>query len=148
MGFVLPMRRKPDETNHIGAMEGHTSPTSGRVTSVIRVEQVRLGLMWAAELQVAAIGSGYGVSVASHDLIQNEALVQRFYGELWNRWQLSLADEIVSDALRFRGSSGTECEGRDEFKRYVRTVRAAFPDLHNRIDEILGGLLSIERNFD
>lgn len=47
---------------------------------------------------------------------ENEALVQRFYNELWNRWQLDLADEIVSDDLRFRGSLGTECKGRDEFK--------------------------------
>lgn len=70
-------------------------------------------------------------------LRENEALVRRFYGELWNRWQLDLADEIVSGDLRFRGSLGAECEGRDEFKRYVETVRAAFPDWHNRIDEIL-----------
>ena len=68
---------------------------------------------------------------------ENEALVQRFYDELWNRWQLDLADEIVSDDLRFRGSLGTECESRDEFKLYAGTVRKAFPDWTNRIDEIL-----------
>lgn len=68
---------------------------------------------------------------------ENEALIRRFYGELWNRWQINLADEIVSDAVRFRGSLGTECEGRDEFKRYAGTVRAAFPDWHNQIEEIL-----------
>jgi steroid delta-isomerase-like uncharacterized protein len=63
--------------------------------------------------------------------------VRRFYEELWNRWQLELADELLAEELRFRGSLGTECDGRDEFKRYVETVRAAFPDWHNRIDEIL-----------
>ncbi|HXS34012.1 MAG TPA: ester cyclase [Solirubrobacterales bacterium] len=68
---------------------------------------------------------------------ENKALVQRFYNELWNRWQLDLADEIVSEDLRFRGSLGTECEGRDEFKLYAGTVRVAFPDWDNRIDEIL-----------
>lgn len=68
---------------------------------------------------------------------QNEAVVRRFYDELWNRWQLGVADEIVSDALRFRGSLGAVCEGRDDFKRYVETVRVAFPDWYNRVDEIL-----------
>ncbi|MGC1853711.1 MAG: ester cyclase [Solirubrobacterales bacterium] len=67
----------------------------------------------------------------------NEATVRRFYDELWNRWRLEVADEIVSTTLRFRGSLGTVCEGRDEFKRYIEGVRAAFPDWHNRIDEIL-----------
>jgi predicted ester cyclase len=70
-------------------------------------------------------------------LDENEAVVRRFYDELWNRWELDVADEIVSDALRFRGSLGTVCEGRDDFKRYVEGVRAAFPDWHNRIDQAL-----------
>jgi len=67
----------------------------------------------------------------------NEALIRRFYDELWNRWQLGLADELVSDALRFRGSLGSVSEGREDFKRYVEVVRAAFPDWHNRVDEML-----------
>jgi steroid delta-isomerase-like uncharacterized protein len=67
----------------------------------------------------------------------NETIVRRFYDELWNRWRLEVADEIVSDTLRFRGSLGTVHEGRDDFKRYVEGVRAAFPDWHNRVDEIL-----------
>lgn len=63
-------------------------------------------------------------------------MVLRFYEELWNRWQLGLADELMSPTVRFRGSLGTICEGRDDFKRYVKVVQAAFPDWQNRIDEI------------
>jgi predicted ester cyclase len=66
----------------------------------------------------------------------NEAVVERFYGELWNEWRLEVADEIVSRTVRFRGSLGTSFVGRDEFKRYVEMVRLAFPDWHNRVDEI------------
>ena len=66
----------------------------------------------------------------------NEAVIRRFYEELWNRWQLGIADEIVSDTLRFRGSLGNVCEGREAFKRYVETVHVAFPDWQNRVDEI------------
>ena len=68
---------------------------------------------------------------------ENEAVVRCFYEELWNCWRLELAEELLSDRLRFRGSLGTICEGREEFGRYVETVRSAFPDWSNRIDEIV-----------
>jgi predicted ester cyclase len=67
----------------------------------------------------------------------NEAVIERFYHELWNRWNMTVADEIISDGVRFRGSLGSTLEGRENFKGYVETVRAAFPDWHNRIDEMI-----------
>lgn len=67
----------------------------------------------------------------------NGATVQRFYEELWNRRRLDLAEEIVSPSIRFRGSLGSTLTGRDAFKGYVEAVRAAFPDWHNRIDELI-----------
>jgi hypothetical protein len=42
---------------------------------------------------------------------RNEAVIRRFYGELWNRWRLEVADEIVSRGLRFRGSLGSSRKG-------------------------------------
>jgi steroid delta-isomerase-like uncharacterized protein len=68
---------------------------------------------------------------------ENETIVRRFYGELWNGWRLDVVDEIMSSELRFRGSLGSTHEGRDEFKRYVKGMRIAFPDWHNQIDEML-----------
>ncbi len=67
----------------------------------------------------------------------NEAVIERFYQELWNRWDLAVADEIVSERIRFRGSLGSTLEGKDAFKDYVEDVRAAFPDWRNRIDEMI-----------
>jgi hypothetical protein len=49
-------------------------------------------------------------------------VVERFYVELWNRWQLGVAEELVLEEIRFRGSLGAVCEGRDDFVRYVETV--------------------------
>lgn len=60
--------------------------------------------------------------------------MHRFYEELWNQWRFDVADELLSDGLRFRGSLGTEAVGRAGFLDYERSVRAAFPDFHNRID--------------
>jgi SnoaL-like polyketide cyclase len=67
----------------------------------------------------------------------NVTVIRRFYEELWNEWQLDLIEELPSPTIGFRGSLGSTCNGRDEFTGYVETVRAAFPDWHNRIDEIL-----------
>ena len=67
----------------------------------------------------------------------NEEIVERFYRELWNNWDLDVADEILAEELRFRGTLGSMLEGREAFKGYVETVRRAFPDWHNRIDEAI-----------
>lgn len=69
---------------------------------------------------------------------ENKAVVRRFYNELWNAWGLELVDELVAHRMRFRGSLGSVLEGRAEFRRYVESIRVAFPDWHNRIDELLG----------
>src|SRR5688572_13853506 len=65
-----------------------------------------------------------------------EQRVRRFYDELWNEWRFDLADDLLSDDVRFRGSLGTETEGRAGFLEYARRVRTAFPDFHNRIDDL------------
>ena len=50
---------------------------------------------------------------------------------------MATADEIVSQDISFRGSLGSTLRGIENFKSYVETVRAAFPDWHNRIDEMI-----------
>lgn len=67
----------------------------------------------------------------------NEKIVERFYQELWNAWDLSVADEILAENVRFRGTLGSTLEGREAFKGYVETVRQAFPDWQNRIEETI-----------
>jgi predicted ester cyclase len=67
----------------------------------------------------------------------NKAVIERFIHEVWNKWELAVADEIISPSVSFRGSLGTTLEGLQDFKGYVETVRAAFPDWHNQIDELI-----------
>ncbi len=66
---------------------------------------------------------------------QNKAIIRRYYEDLWNRWDLALADELISPDITFRGSLGVAVKGLDGFKQYVNLVRAAFPDFHNTIEE-------------
>jgi steroid delta-isomerase-like uncharacterized protein len=63
------------------------------------------------------------------------ALVGRFYDELWNQERIDVADEILARDLVFRGTLD-EIVGRDAFKAYVATIRAAFPDWHNQVEEL------------
>lgn len=67
----------------------------------------------------------------------SKALVRRYYEELWNAWDLSLADELLAPDLSFRGSLGVETRGRDAFLEYVSMVRQAFPDFENKIEEVV-----------
>jgi steroid delta-isomerase-like uncharacterized protein len=67
----------------------------------------------------------------------NEAIVRRFYDELWNEWRLDLVDEIISDRIRFRSSLGSTVSGREEFTALVERVRGVFPDLRHQVDELI-----------
>ncbi len=71
------------------------------------------------------------------DTDRHKAMVRRYYEEMWNRWNFDLANEILAPEIRFRGSLGTEVRGIEEFEAHMRTVQTAFPDFHNRIDELL-----------
>lgn len=67
----------------------------------------------------------------------HRALVHRYYDELWNRWRLELAGELLAPDVRFRGSLAVEVEGVEGFKGYVGLVRSAFPDFHNTVEELV-----------
>jgi steroid delta-isomerase-like uncharacterized protein len=67
----------------------------------------------------------------------NKSLIRRYYEDLWNNWNLDVVDEIISDNITFRGSLSVTLQGRDEFKQYVALVRAAFPDFHNAIEDLI-----------
>jgi steroid delta-isomerase-like uncharacterized protein len=73
----------------------------------------------------------------SNETERNKDIVVRFYEELCNSWKLDLIEEMLSEKIHFRASLGSIVNGRDGFRRYLETVRAAFPDWHHRIDEIL-----------
>lgn len=68
---------------------------------------------------------------------RNETLIERFYYEMWNRFDKSILAEILTDDVQFRGSLGHEKNGLEEFGEYVDFVQRAFPDFHNQIEDIV-----------
>jgi len=64
-------------------------------------------------------------------------LVLRYYTDLWNRWDLGVAEEILSPDFRFRGSLGQVTRGVGPFLEYVGAVRRAFPDFVNAVEDVI-----------
>lgn len=67
----------------------------------------------------------------------NKHLARRWWEEMWNRWEFSLARDIAAPDISLRGSLGHEARGLVGLQEYMRVVREAFPDFHNRIDELV-----------
>ncbi len=67
----------------------------------------------------------------------HKAIIRRYYEDLWNRWDLVIADELIAADIAFRGSLGVTVRGLEGFKRYVAMVRAAFPDFHNAVEDLI-----------
>lgn len=67
----------------------------------------------------------------------NKAIVRRYYEELWNQWNLRVADELIDAGISFSGSLGVTVKGLEGFKQYVTLVRRAFPDFHNTIEDLI-----------
>ena len=67
----------------------------------------------------------------------NKNLVRRYYEEIWNQWDDEAVDRLIAADISFHGSLGMCVEGLDGFRSYVARVRAAFPDFHNSINDLI-----------
>lgn len=67
----------------------------------------------------------------------NRQLVETFFNVMWNSWSEETMREILTADIDFRGSIGLHVTGYDGFQGYMQTIRDAFPDFHNRIDDII-----------
>jgi predicted ester cyclase len=64
-------------------------------------------------------------------------LVRSFYDDLWNCWDDTLVDNILSPGFEFRGSLGTSTVGRDGWRSYRDAVRAGAADFHNHVVSVV-----------
>jgi steroid delta-isomerase-like uncharacterized protein len=68
---------------------------------------------------------------------RNRLLIERFYLEMWNRFDKTVFPDLLTEDLRFRGSLGQTKSGHTEFGEYVDFIQRAFPDFSNEIEEII-----------
>ena len=70
------------------------------------------------------------------DVPEIEDFLRRAYHYIWNWRLLSRIDDAYSPTLRFHGVTDREYYGRGEYKSFVLSLLAMFPDLVFQIDDI------------
>jgi steroid delta-isomerase-like uncharacterized protein len=68
---------------------------------------------------------------------RNRLLIERFFLEMWNRFDKTIFPDILTEDLRFRGSLGQSKSGYAEFGEYVDFIQRAFPDFSIEIEEVI-----------
>ena len=66
---------------------------------------------------------------------KNKALVKRFFEDIYNQGDLSVADGIMARDYCNHNPAPGEAPGREGFKAFVAYLRRAFADLHIAIDD-------------
>jgi len=69
----------------------------------------------------------------------NQALVRRWFKEVWNEGREATIDELFAQSCIAYGLGEGEAEvhGPAEFKPFVRNLRGSFPDIHIGIQDIM-----------
>ena len=70
-------------------------------------------------------------------IADHKKTVQRFYEELWNKWDYGIIGEILTPDVGFHGSLGVQNNGHQGFIDYAEMVRRAFPDFTNSVEELI-----------
>jgi predicted ester cyclase len=60
-------------------------------------------------------------------------LIDRFYDDMWNRFDKSVFGDILDTKIHFRGSLGQTKVGFDELAGYVDYIQAFASDFHNEV---------------
>jgi len=60
-------------------------------------------------------------------------LIERFYDDMWNRFDKTVFAEILHRDIQFRGSLGQTKVGFDEFGDYVDYIQTFAPDFHHQV---------------
>jgi predicted ester cyclase len=89
--------------------------------------------------QEATPASGATADCAVTTPEENEALVRRWYEEVWNQRDLDVIDDILAeDYVRYRaGISFANEEGTADDQQWVQMILAEFPDVTFSIEDIL-----------
>jgi steroid delta-isomerase-like uncharacterized protein len=68
---------------------------------------------------------------------RNVRLIETWYYRMWNQWDKSAFEEILTSDITFRGSLGQVKRGYEGLAEYMDFIHTAFPDFTNRIEEMI-----------
>ncbi len=70
----------------------------------------------------------------------NVQLMRRWFQEVWNEGRIQTVHELLSPDGVATGQRGAEAEirGPEEFEKFVREFRGAFPDIKVTVEDVFG----------
>ena len=68
---------------------------------------------------------------------ENEALIRRWFDEVWNQRREEAIDDMMADDVSALGLPPEPMRGREAFKQFYRPFIAAFPDFHVSVEEVI-----------
>jgi steroid delta-isomerase-like uncharacterized protein len=71
---------------------------------------------------------------------ENIQLIRRWFEEVWNEGRMETVHELFSKDGVARGQRGAQGEirGPEEFVKFVREIRGAFPDIKVKVEDVFG----------
>ncbi len=70
----------------------------------------------------------------------NVQLMRRWFREVWNEGRIQTVYELLSPESVATGQRGADAEirGPQEFEKFVREIRGAFPDIKVTVEDVFG----------
>src|SRR5437764_817592 len=71
---------------------------------------------------------------------ENETILRRWFEEVWNKGREEAIDEIFTEHTIAHGLGGdpkAHMTGTKDFKPFYREFRAAFPDIHVTVEDVI-----------
>jgi steroid delta-isomerase-like uncharacterized protein len=99
-------------------------------------------------ISILVLGGTFATTAAAQDATpgsecivtteaENEAIVQRWYGELFNQQRLDVIDELVAPEADHDTAVHDDSETRDETKAIFQSIFVSFPDVQVTVDELM-----------
>lgn len=79
--------------------------------------------------------------MGDHDMEDHEAVIDRYFEELFNEGDLEVAEEIFAEELEYHGPrsfSPTNLHTPSQIKSFVKRYHAAFPDINYHVESVFG----------
>ncbi len=68
---------------------------------------------------------------------ENKEVERRIIGEIFNKRNPALVDELLDTNYVYHGTGGMGSQGREEFKQAITMLFTAFPDFHGTIEDMI-----------
>ena len=82
------------------------------------------------------VGQGTPARLPEPDRSDPGQLLRHGYHYIWNWRNLNVVDAVYAPTLRFHGPSGREFYGRGDYKSFILSLIAMFPDLALQVDDL------------